>query len=131
MAKVTITEGNIYPVDSTYAATDGSYELFRITDEGGKNKIGCFLNDRYKGQNIAKGDTVKIMKITQVQVGWRKAKKWNKETGKYDKEEWEKEVSLGVDAMKVNSGIDDLPEFTDADVPFDVNTPWDENELPL
>lgn len=131
MARLTITEGNNYVVESAYIPPDGSYELFRVADDGNKNKIGCFLNDRYKGQNIVKGDTVKIMKITQVQVGWRKEKMWNKETRKYDREEWVKDVSIGVDAMKVTSGIDDLPEFTDADVPFDVNTPWDENELPL
>ena len=130
MAKCVISEGNNYIVDSVYVPQDGSYELFRLTDEKKVNKVACFLNDRFKGQNLTAGDSVKIMKITQVTVGMRKVKKWNKETGKYDKEEWDREVSLGVDAVKNASGVDNLPEFDD-DVPFDVNTPWDENELPL
>lgn len=127
MARLTITEGNNYPVESTYTATDGSYELFRVTDDGKKNKIACFLNDRYRGQGIAKGDTVKIMKITQVQTGWRKEKKWNKETGKYDREEWVHDVSIGVDAVKV--GVDSLQNIEE-DIDFG-DTPWDDNELPL
>lgn len=125
MAKLVIGEGNIYQVDSTF--TNGEYSILRFKDDAGKNEIACFLDDKCKGQNIAKGDMVKINRITRVTLGWKKKREYDKQIGAYV-ERWKQEMSLNIEATKTASDLDDAPDWIDE---VEGGTlPWDDN-LPI
>lgn len=124
MAKLVLGEGNTYQVDSAFS--NAEFSIIRFKDEGGKNEIACFLEDKSKGQNFAKGDMVRINKITRVTLGWKKKRVFDKPTSTYV-ERWVQEVSLNVEASKTASGIDDADSWIDevegAALPWDGDLP--------
>ena len=124
MAKLVLGEGNTYPVDSTF--TNGEFSIIRFKDDGAKNEIACFLEDKSKNQNIAKGDMVRINKITRVTLGWKKKKVYDKPSGEYV-ERWVQEVSLNIEATKASSGLDAddawIDEVEGAALPWDGDLP--------
>lgn len=134
MARLLVSAGNLYTVDSAYRSPDETkkFELFRIADDKKKNEITCFLSDKSMPANINAGDRVKINNILSVALGWKRKKVWNKEHGAYE-EKWVQEYSLTVDAVKVASDLDDvpdgLPNFDDMN-DLSGELPWID-ELPL
>ena len=124
MAKLVIGEGNTYQVDSTFS--NGEFSIIRFKDDGGKNEIACFLEEKSKNQNISKGDMVRINKITRVTLGWKKKKVYDKPSGAYV-ERWVQEVSLNVEAAKTASDLDDADSWIDevegAALPWDDSLP--------
>lgn len=124
MARLVLGEGNTYPVDSAF--TNEQFTIIRFRDDDAKNEIACFLGDKSKNQNIAKGDTVRINRINRVTVGWKKKKVYDKNTGGYV-ERWKQEVSLNVEVSKVTSGIDEdsswIDEVEGAALPWDGDLP--------
>lgn len=124
MAKLVIGEGNTYQVDSTFS--NGEFSIIRFKDDGGKNEIACFLEEKSKNQNISKGDMVRINKITRVTLGWKKKKVYDKPSGAYV-ERWVQEVSLNVEAAKTASDLDDADSWIDevegAALPWDDTLP--------
>lgn len=126
MARLVIAEGNSYPVDSTFRSANGEYEIVRFKDDSGKNELTCFLDDKSKNQNIAKGDIVKITKITRASLGWTKKKEYDRQINGYV-EKWKQELTLNIEAAKAASDLNDIPDWIDEVEGSQL--PWDDGEL--
>lgn len=126
MARMIIAEGNTYQVDSAFVPTSKEFEIVRFKDESGKNELTCFLDEKSRGQNIAKGDMVRINKITRASLGWAKKKEYDKSVGGYV-EKWKQELTLNIEASKTASDLDDVDAWIDevegAALPWDDSMP--------
>ena len=126
MARFVLAEGNTYQVDSTFIPTNKEFEIVRFKDDAGKNELTCFLDEKSRNQNIAKGDMVRINKITRASLGWAKKKEYDKQVGGYV-EKLKQELTLNIEASKTASDLDDvdswLNEVEGAPLPWDDSLP--------
>lgn len=126
MARMVIAEGNTYMVDSAFVPTSREFEIVRFKDEAGKNELTCFLDEKSRNQNIAKGDMVRINKITRASLGWVKKKEYDKSVGGYV-EKWKQELTLNIEASKTASDLQDVDAWIDevegAALPWDDSLP--------
>ena len=130
MARLVIAENNIYQVASTYADPKGEYALFRVKDEAGKNEITMYLGEKSKGIQLAKGDSVKILKIERMALGWAKKKVWDKDAGGYV-EKWVQQFTANVEVAKQASDLQDDPDLAWIDEMEAAQLPWDDTGLPV
>ena len=126
MARMVIAEGNTYPVDSVFIPTSKEFEIVRFKDDSGRNELTCFLNEKSRNQNIAKGDMVRINKITRASLGWTKKKEYDKSVGGYV-EKWKQELTLNIEATKTASDLSDVDDWINevegAALPWDDSLP--------
>lgn len=128
MARLVIAENNNYVVDSTYVDPNGEYEIVRIKDDAGKNEVACFMSDKSRRQNFNKGDGIRINHISRIGLGWKKKKRYDKQSGGYV-ERWEQEFTITVDATKTASDLDGAADWIDEVEGAEL--PWTDGELPL
>ena len=130
MARLVVAQNNTYLVDSTYVDPKGEYSLFRVKDDAGKNEITCYLGEKSKGLQLTKGDSVKILNIERMSVGWAKKKVWDKQAGGYV-EKWVQQFTANVEVAKQASDLQDEPDLDWIDEIEGAALPWDDTGLPV